>query len=273
VLALGCLAPGVLRADTGAAATQAPAPPDDDLDLDKVHPDFTVIDLPTTLRLPRHRLAFRVTHRFTRPLGAGDFGDLAGDLFALDSGAQIGLELRFGLFRGTQVGLNRTSDRTLQLFLHQQVVRESRAGFGAAVFASVDGLDNFSDERTPAVGVVFSRSVGSHAALYAVPFMTTNVHAGHGEPQASRTLLGLSARVRLGDSNALVAEYSPRIAGQVYGARESALLAFGLEKRVGGHAFQLNVSNGLGTTLGQVAHGGFGYSDWFLGFNVSRKFF
>ena len=31
--------------------------------------------------------AFRVTHRFTRPLGQGDFGNLAEDLFGLDSGA------------------------------------------------------------------------------------------------------------------------------------------------------------------------------------------
>jgi hypothetical protein len=32
-----------------------------------------------------------VTHRFTRSLAQGDFGDLAGDLFGIDSGAQIGL--------------------------------------------------------------------------------------------------------------------------------------------------------------------------------------
>ena len=44
---------------------------DPDLDLSVEQPDFTVITLPTTLRLPRFRSAFRVTHRFGRPLGAG----------------------------------------------------------------------------------------------------------------------------------------------------------------------------------------------------------
>ena len=42
----------------------------DDLSLDLAQPDFTLITLPTTLRVPRYRAAFRVTHRFGRALGA-----------------------------------------------------------------------------------------------------------------------------------------------------------------------------------------------------------
>ena len=49
--------------------------------------------------------------------------------------------------------------------------------------------------------------------------------------------------------------------------------ASAIEKRAGGHAFQLNFSNGFGTTLAQVARGGFNSDDWYLGFNISRKFF
>ena len=45
-----------------------------------------------------------------------------------------------------------------------------------------------------------------------------------------------------------------------------------LEKRVGGHFFQLNVSNALGTTMAQIAQGGPQQNNWFLGFNLSRKF-
>ena len=62
---LACLTPAALCAGTADASAQPSTPAsDDDLDLDKVHPDFTVIDLPTTLRLPRLRLAFRVTHHY-----------------------------------------------------------------------------------------------------------------------------------------------------------------------------------------------------------------
>ena len=57
-----------------ATATPAPASteePDDSV-LDRSQPDFTLINLPTGLRLPQWKSAFRVTHRFTRPLGEGD---------------------------------------------------------------------------------------------------------------------------------------------------------------------------------------------------------
>ena len=67
----------------------APAAQEDDrdLDLNPLQPDFVVITMPTTLRVPRYKSSFRVTHRFGRPLGSGDFGNLAADLFRLDSGA------------------------------------------------------------------------------------------------------------------------------------------------------------------------------------------
>jgi hypothetical protein len=99
------------QADPAAPANSA-APPaaqagddDPDRDFNRSQPDFTVVNLPTTLRLPKFKSAFRVTHRFGRPLGQGDFGELAEDLFGLDSGARIGLEYRFGLMRGLQVGI------------------------------------------------------------------------------------------------------------------------------------------------------------------------
>src|SRR5258708_4768469 len=87
------------------AQTTPPPPPaqpqpessDPDSRLDPLQPDFTLAALPTTLRLPEHKLAFRVTHRFTRSLGTGDFSDLLSNFFGFDSGAQIGLELRYGL--------------------------------------------------------------------------------------------------------------------------------------------------------------------------------
>ena len=48
----------------------------DDRRVDPAEPDFTLVTHPTTLRLPNHTFAFRLTHRFSRPLGQGDFGDL-----------------------------------------------------------------------------------------------------------------------------------------------------------------------------------------------------
>jgi hypothetical protein len=41
---------------------------------------------------------------------------------------------------------------------------------------------------------------------------------------------------------------------------------------VGGHSFLLNFSNGIGTTMAQVARGGT-EADWYIGFNITRKFY
>ena len=78
---------------------------DADRDVNLAQPDFGLATLATNLRVPRHKMVFRMTHRFARPLGQGDFSDLVNDFFGFDSGALIGLELRYGLVKGGQVGI------------------------------------------------------------------------------------------------------------------------------------------------------------------------
>src|SRR5262245_1848638 len=118
------------------AAAAPSKPTDDDLEPSLTEPDFVVATIPTTLRLPRHKLVFRLTHRFARPLGEGDFGDLVEDFFGFDSAALVGLELRFGLFSGTQLGVYRTNDRTIQFFLNRDIVQQSHAPIGIGLLAA-----------------------------------------------------------------------------------------------------------------------------------------
>ena len=257
------------------AATEAPATAtqDDDPDLDPnpSQPDFTVINLPTTLRLARHKMAFRVTHRFARPLGAGDFGDLVEDLFGLDAGAQIGLEFRYGIFRKTQIGIHRTSDRTIDFFGQYDVVQQGDGMFGLALYAMIDGTNNFRDDYTPGIGAILSHEFGQHGAIYAMPMYLhdSNLLPLTPDEDTDTFLVGLGLRLRVRPTVYVLAEYNPR-AG--YAPREHQA-SFGIEKRAGGHSFQLNFSNGFGTTMGQIARGGVSNDDWFIGFNISRKFY
>jgi hypothetical protein len=274
---------------SGGQAGAAPAAPgyDTDLDVDPSEPDFTVVDMPTNARLPEHRLAFRLTHRFARALGDGDFGDLAADLFGFDSGAQIGLGLRFGLLRGTQLGLYRTSDRTILLHAQQELLREGRSPVGLSLVGGVEGLDNFglSDAASaqlhrfsPSAGVLVSRRLGSRGAVYAEPQWVGNTRTVPSAPgpDDGSLLVSLGARLRVTRSMSLLGEVHPRLAGYAgnLGSGDADPLAtFGVEWTVGGHAFQLNVSNALGTTPAQVARGAQGAGGWFIGFNLSRKFY
>ena len=261
-------------ADQGDPAADPAAQEDDpDLDPNPAQPDFTIVALPTTLRLPRHKMAFRVTHRFGRPLGSGDFASLLEDLFGLDSGAQIGLELRYGLFRKTQLGIHRTSDRTIEFFAQYALLQQTEGrAFGTAIFATAEGTNNFRDSRTPGIGAIVSHEFGDHGAVYAMPMFLHNTNQLPGDlvDDNDTVIVGVGARVRVRPSVYLVGEYTPRVAG--YDPRDHQG-SFGIEKRWGGHVFQLNFSNGFGTTMGQLARGGISNDDWFIGFNIARKFF
>ncbi len=273
LLALLVLLPGMARAQ------QNPPPPaaapDDDADRDPnpSQPDFTLVNLPTTLRLPRHASAFRVTHRFTRSLAEGDFGDAADDLFGLDNGAVIGLEYRFGLMSGLQVGILRTSGSKTIEFFGQYNVLNQRSGHavGLGILASVEGINNFRDSYSPALGIALSRELGDHGAVYVEPMWVNNSNLFDVlDDDDSTFLVGLGARLRVRPTVYLVAEFTPRAAGYSPFTNQAA---FGIEKRAGGHLFQLNVANGFGNTPGQLARGGTSSEDWYLGFVISRKFF
>lgn len=260
-------------ASAQAAQPAAAAEEDDpDQDVNTAQPDFTLAALHTTLRLPRHKSAFRVTHRFGRPLGQGSFGSLAEDLFGLDSGGLIGLELRYGIRRGTQLGIHRTSDRTIQFFAQHELKAQSDSfPLGLALMGTAEGTNNFKGSYSPGIGLVVSREIGRTGALYVQPFWVNNTNVLPSElaDDNDTIILGLGARVRVRPTVYLVAEAAPRVSGFDPGATH---VSVGVEKRAGGHAFQLNFSTGVGTTLAQVARGGTARDDWYIGFNISRKF-
>ena len=244
---------------------------DPDRRLDPLQPDFNLAALPTTLRVPKNRSAFRVTHRFTRSLGRGDFGDLISDFFGFDSGAQIGLEFRYGLLPGTQLGVHRTSDRTIQIFGQHNLLQQAADGppIGLDVIATLEGTNNMRDQLSSALGLVLSRKVGRIAAIYAEPIVVVN-SSPFTDGDNNTVMIGLGGRIRLRPSLYIVGEVTPRVSGYTPGVEQGS---FGIEMRSGGHAFQINFSNGFGTTLGQVARGGVASDAWFIGFNISRKFF
>ena len=263
---------GLLLAAPAAARAQA-APTDDPAVLKLAEPDFTLVALPTSLRLPKYGSAFRVTHRFLRPLGSGDFGDLVSDAFGIDTGAQIGLEYRFGIIKNVQIGLNRTSDKTIEFFGQYDIIRQgTKLPFEVSALATIDGTNNFQDSYSPGLGVIVSRTVGNNAAFYFEPIWVNNTNALPKElvDHNSTFMIGLGTRLRIRPTVYVVAEVTPRVSGYKPGGSQGSIA---IEKRAGGHAFQLNFSNNFGTTMGQIARGGSGENDWYMGFNISRKFF
>jgi hypothetical protein len=272
IVAAVALPAAAQEASAPAASATPPAVQDDpDRDPNDAQPDFYVATLNTNLRLPKGKWNFRLTHRFTTPLGQGDFGDLAGRLFGLDGGALVGLDLKYGLLPGFDIGIYRTSfERTIQLQGRYNLIRDGNGPLGLSVVANVDGTDNFTDEFSPGVAIVLSRELGDRGAIYFQPSYVGNSNLINETDDDYTVLAGVGARLRFGRNRYLFAEGSPRVSGFDPGVN---MVSFGFEQRYGGHVFQLNVSNGFGTTLAQVARGGTGSDNWYLGFNLARKFY
>ena len=83
-------------------------------------------------------------------------------------------------------------------------------------------------------------------------------------------MVGLGGRFRIRPTVSVVTEFSPRLSGFRPGTNHGGVA---IEKRAGGHVFQLNVSDSFATTMGQIARGGPADYNWHLGFNISRKFY
>ena len=273
-----CLAASLLALSTAAAAQDDPAaaapqesqPPDDAV-LRLAEPDYRLINVPTTLVLPRNRGAFELTHRFNENLARGSFGSHADRLFGIDAGAVVGFEFRFGILRRVQAAAYRTTiDQTLQLHGKWDAFQQGE-GLPVSVSAllSIEGNDNFREDYAPALGAVVGRAFGERAAFYATPMWVHNTGAFTESEKRDTGFIGVGTRLRLLPTVYVVGEVTPRVGGYESGEPE---FAFGIEKRAGGHLFQLNFANNVSTTYRHLARGGFSDS-LFLGFNIARKFF
>ena len=242
----------------------------DDADLVLAEPDFRVLNLPSTLRLPVRGSNFQLTHRFNGNLRQGSFEENASNLFGLDQGAVVGFEYRFGIARHLQAIVYRTGlDKTFQFYGKYDAMRQGNSmPVSLSALVSVEGADNFQERYSPAVGVAVSRMVADRLAVYATPVWVHNT-AAILNIDRDTFFVGIGGRMRVSATVYLVGEVVPRVSGY---RPDKAAYGFAIEKRAGGHLFQLNVNNGQGSTFGQLARGGFTDS-LYLGFNLARKFF
>jgi hypothetical protein len=256
-----------------AADPQAATPPpadDDDAKLRPMEPDFSLVNLPTTLPLPVHAGDFHLTHRFNENLRNDSFGTQASNFFGLDEGATIQLEYRFGVMKHLEAIVSRTNvQRDIQFSAKYDAFHESASHpIGLSAIVGVEGTNNFKENYAPALGVVVSRTIANVAAVYVTPIWAHNTFPGTGVME-NTFYVGLGARVRIVPSLYVVGEMSPRVGGYTPGDAE---YAFSLEKRVGAHVFSVTFANTAATTYGQIARGG-NPESLYLGFNLARKFF
>src|SRR5688500_12286098 len=179
----------------------------DEAELVLAEPDFRVLNLPSTLRLPRHGSSFQMTHRFNGNLRQGSFNENSSNLFGLDQGAAVGFEYRFGVARHLQASVYRTAiDKAFQFYGKYDPVRQGGSiPVSLSALVSVEGAENFQERYSPALGVVVSRMAGERLAVYATPIWVHNT-AALLNVDRDTVVIGVGGRVRVSATVYVVAE-------------------------------------------------------------------
>ena len=105
-----------------------------------------VVNLPTTLPLPRSKGNFHLTHRFNENLADASFDEMLSNLFGMDQGATIQFEYRFGVMKHLQAIAARTNNgKTFQFSAKYDAFHESASTpIGLSGIVSIEGQRQLS---------------------------------------------------------------------------------------------------------------------------------
>ncbi len=237
-----------------------------------------IINLPTTQSIGKGRLLFRVSHRYYPAINSG-----YDSLYGLDGPAVILLSFGYGLRDNLDLTLARTKlDKEVELSVKWLMFEQGKIltlPFSAAlnlggslVTQSDPDRKVFSaDNMKFNLQLILSHQVNNALSLALVPAYSSN--ANHWDPSSEGTFaLGTGGRWMIFNDFSIIWEWVPVLAGYKDNSNGWGL---GVEKKIGGHVFQVFILNSTGLTSDQFIPGGdFRLKDWDLriGFNIFRKF-
>jgi cytochrome c oxidase subunit 2 len=272
--------------------------------------DYQLINVPTPKRVPKHSLNLHFAHRFSDPINDNGAQELFGlDSFSVSSfGFSYGFTDRiYGKVYRSPICTGSGLCKTIELGLGFHLLDEAgKSPIAMSAYTSVEGDSNFTENYTFNIQAMFARSITKYVNLVFSPAVHLNSN-GNGRfnpapvnfPGAEKIAqdfkldqhtgsfgFGVNARIR--PSTSLLFEYTPRIGFKqgrvdpifdknfnVIGFRNisEAEIGFGIEKRIGRHAFSLTFSNTQGTTTSRYNSSTFALppSKLIIGFNLFRR--
>lgn len=251
---------------------------------DPVNPPFwanRLINLPTTKTIGKGKVLFKVSHRFYAPTRKGyDF------YYGPDVGAYVLLSLGYGITDNLDVALGHSNlYHEFELSLLWRVLNQG-AGWGHPVSLTFGGGGSLITQK-PENKKVFrsenfkfnlqaslSRQVINSLSFLLVPAYSsnTNRYPYHTEPAKGTWALGTGGRFTPVGNFSIIAEWIPVLSG--YKANSTGW-GSGMEYKIGGHVFQVFVTDTFGLTSDQFLPGGdlkLNHSEFRLGFNIFRTF-
>jgi hypothetical protein len=283
------LAIGVLLIAAAANAQEAPnqEAPNPYTPLRPVPLGDTLLSLPTSHIPAEGEWEVKFTHRFNQSLDQGSFSDRVHSLWGLDSNADVAIGLSYAITRDLQATFVRSNALDdIETSLKYVVVQQAAA---VPVSLALRGGTDWRTERDVVdrtslfAQAIVSRQFGGRAEIFAMPtFVTKAGRAVNGTTSnalfrhAFNVPVGAAVIVRPGLS--VVAELIPKnrdLPSSMNGGDFG--WALGLKRAIGGHYFEILVTNSNATHADQYVTSTYmgaplSRGDLHLGFNIERRF-
>jgi hypothetical protein len=237
-----------------------------------------LINLQTTKEIGKKEVLFRVSHRFYPAIREG-----YDSYFGLNGPANIFISLGYGIAENLSFAfghskLNHEWEFTLQWRALEQGTQfnfplsVSLKGSGSLITEKQKDKSVFRSENMKAnLQLIMSRQFSNALSLELVPSFSTNTNTF--DPLSENTfILGTGGRFMVFEYFSFIGEWLPVLSGYKNKFNGWGL---GAEYKIGGHVFQVFVTNAVGLTSDQFITGGdlsFKDNDYRFGFNIFRSF-
>jgi hypothetical protein len=237
-----------------------------------------VINLPTTRTIGKGKILFRISHRFYSAAKEGYDA-----FYGLDGPAAILFSLGYGFtdrFSATIARSNRFKEVEISFkwLLFEQKNNSSLPFSGALNFGgslitdTLPGEKAFQSENMKAnIQLSLSHKLNNSVSILVAPSFSSNTN--HWEASSNHSLaLGIGTRFMFMKETSFLVEWIPVLDG--YKA-DSSGWGIGVERKIGGHVFQIFILNTVGITSSQFTPGGdlmLDDGEFRFGFSIFRWF-
>jgi hypothetical protein len=237
-----------------------------------------LVNLPTTQTIDKGNVLFRISHRYFPAVSDG-----YDDFYGLDGPAVILLSLGYGISDKLSISLARSNRfkeaevsmkwLILEQAGHKKIPVSAALNIGGALITDIEeGEKTFQSKNMKFnAQLSISHQFSDAFSLMFVPAYSSNTNHWEKAPEGTLSL-GIGARFMFPKDFSIIAEWIPVLTGY---KTDSAGWGFGIERKIGGHVFQVFLTNSIGMTSAQFVPGGnlkLQDGDFRIGFNIFRLF-
>jgi hypothetical protein len=245
-----------------------------------------LLSLPSNHIAPHGQWEIKFSHRFNQSLDEGSFSDQLHSLFGLDTNADVVFGASYAMRPNLQVSLMRSNVNDTIEGAAKYVVLRQTAG-APLTLAARGGMDvrtekDLGDRTSFFAQAIVSRQFGRKAEVFALPTIATN--AGRAlSGDESVALFDYAFNVPVGvvwmlrPGFAAVVELTPPNTDLPDEMDGDLAWAVGVKRNIGGHWFEILLTNSQTTLVDQYVTTTFQGSpldagNVHLGFNIERRF-